>query len=102
MAHRIRWCARFAGTFLPWVDKTDTNPSHPWTGHVLSRHPFKPCDENYPCPNEEVAKEAVENTIRNGFAGYAHRLEKELKWEACDLSDDEWEQERARFIESGE
>jgi hypothetical protein len=54
--------------------------------------------------NEEIAKEAVESTIRYdvSFGKYAHRLDKELKWQACDLSEEEWEQERIRFIETGE
>jgi hypothetical protein len=108
MGNRIRWCARFAGTFLLWVEEVVPDPESgpPWRGHVFSRPPAKPCDESFTARDEESAKEDAENTIRNGFAGYAHRLgkkpEKALEWKACDLSNGEWEQERTRFIETGE
>ena len=104
MANRIRWCARFAGTFLLSIDKTDTVPGDPWIGHLLSRSPVRPCDESFPARDEQIAKEAVENTIRYDldFGRYAHRLDKELNWKPCDLSEEEWQQERTRFIETGE
>jgi hypothetical protein len=106
MPNRKRRYADFAGTFLLWVEEA---PDHPppltWSGHVLMRPtPYNSIKEPWYEPpfsasSEAKAKKDVEETIRNhpAFHVFAHRLS-ELEWSESNLSEDEWEEKRARFI----
>jgi hypothetical protein len=56
------------------------------------------CDP-FPATSETAAKKDAENTIRNNpfFRDYAGRVG-ELQWKESELSEEEWEEKRNRFI----
>ena len=112
MPNRKRWYAELAGTILMWVEEVSDNP--PWEAFILRRpmagamvNPegelvpvqIPATRESFVARNESIAMDACETTIRNGptYSEYAHRLP-EVKWQECEVSDDEWKARCAGFI----
>lgn len=58
-----------------------------------------PTLESFVARDERIAMDACETTIRYdpAYSEYAHRLP-ELKWQECEVSDDEWKAQSARFV----
>ena len=112
MPNRKRWYAELAGTFLMWAEHVDENP--PWRAFILRRPSvgalvnsegelvpvqIPATSENFIARNEQIAMDGCEATIRNvrAYSEYAHRLP-ELKWQECEVSDDEWNARCAQFV----
>lgn len=116
MPNRKRWFAELAGTFLLWVEEVAENP--PWEAFILRRSRMGVVEnaagqlftvqiletpESFVARSEGIAMDAAETTIRNDrrYQEYAHRLG-EMKWQECDVSDEDWQERCARFLRGDE
>lgn len=112
MPIRKRWYAELAGTILLWVEEAPDHPNNPpfaWQGTVVRRPleledrtiRFDP-DRFFERRSAEDAMKSAEITVVNSpsLCEYAHRLG-ELKWREWGLSDQEWEEWKARFMIDG-
>jgi len=116
MPNRKRWYAELAGTILLWVEEAPDHPNSPpfaWQGTVVRRPLALRIDgpEDHTIPfdpdpffekSAKAAMDGAEKTVINSpfLCEYAHRLG-ELKWREWELSDQEWEEWKARFMIDG-
>lgn len=111
MVSRTRWFAEIANIFLLWAEEwPDNNP--PWKAYIQfgPRTTFAKntagdfievkihSRETFVARSKQIALDAIETTIRNSseYQGYAHRLA-DIKWQQCDVSDEDWGLQRERF-----
>jgi hypothetical protein len=108
MPNRNRWYAELAGTILLWVEEVQDNLPFTWEGHAIRRpqkvagHTFEFYPDRFLDRSKESAIENLNVTVRQApqFQEYRHRLG-ELRWKECDLSEEDWEKQVARFISEG-
>jgi len=108
MSNQKRWYAELAGSILVWIKEVPADPPFAWEVRLI-RRPEKIGGETleyYPDGFQDKSKEsAIQNaelTIRQApqFKDYGHRVN-ELRWKECDLSEEAWQQQVARFISEG-
>lgn len=120
MQNRSRWYAELAGTILLWVEEVPDHPNNPpfgWRGTVLRRSlvlaldgpedqrivRFTP-DEFYEKFLETAkagAVQGVTNSPSKFINAYGGRIG-EIEWREWAGSDQDWENWKDRFMDSGQ
>ncbi len=108
MPNRKRLYGELAGTILVWIEEMPADPPFHWEARLIRRPgkiggttlEYRP--DGFQDKSKESAIQNVELTIQQApqFKDYGHRVN-ELRWMECDLSEEAWQQQVARFISEG-